>query len=105
MAEYLVSTEEDLSIEEQKWIFKCRVEDIQIKGNQRWKYENISCPSCMKNIDETQSHILNCEFLQGKNENLSYIPNYSELYNGELREQVYVSRLLKENYDRRVSDD
>ena len=53
MAEYLKNTEEDISIEEQKWIFKCRVEYINIKGNQRWKYEDISCPSCMTFFDET----------------------------------------------------
>ena len=105
MQEYLTNTEENMSIEEQKWIFKCRVEDMNIKANQRGKYEDISCPSCMKNVDETQSHILLCEYLLGKNENISYIPEYRELYDGELKEQIYVSRILKENYGRRVCED
>ena len=105
MAEYLISTEEDISIEERKWIFKCRVEDIDIKGNQRWKYTDISCSSCMKKIDETQIHLLNCEVLLGKNENISYIPEYSELYTGNLKEQAYVSRILKENHERRIFED
>ena len=30
------------------------------------KYKDISCPSCMKKVDETQSHILLCEYLLGK---------------------------------------
>ena len=33
MADYLTNTEENLTIKEQKWIFKCRVEDMKIKGN------------------------------------------------------------------------
>ena len=63
MAENLTNTKEDLTIEEQKWIFKCRVEDMKNKGNQQSKYEDISCPSCMKNVEETQRHILFCDFL------------------------------------------
>ena len=73
---------------------------MDIKGNQRWKYNDISCSSWVKNIDETQSHILNCEVLLRKNENMSYISEYSELYTGILNEQAYVSRILKENHER-----
>ena len=76
LPEYLSPNCEYLTIEEQKWIFKCRVEDIEIKGNQRWKFQDISCFSCKKNIDETQSHLLFCEYLLGKNENVIYIPTY-----------------------------
>ena len=78
---------------------------MDIKGNQRWKYNDISCSSCMKKIDETQIHLLNCEVLLGKNENISYIPEYSELYTGNLKEQAYVSRILKENHERRIFED
>ena len=91
-----------MSIEEQKWLFKCKVEDMDIKGNNRWKYQDISCSSCQRNIDETQYHILNCKFLMGKNENLTYSPEYEELYNGDIKEQLYVSKLLRENVNRRV---
>ena len=34
----------------------------------------------------------------GKNEIISYIPSYKELFGNELEEQVYVSRILKENF-------
>ena len=104
IAYYLSAHEEDITIEDKKWIFKCRVEDINIKGNQRWKYENIYCNSCKENIEETQEHILYCQFLLGQNENVTYIPNYNELFNGNLQEQLYVARLLKENMSKRVSD-
>ena len=52
-----------MSREEQELILKCRVEDVNIKGNQLWKYEDISCPSGMKNVDEAQSHTLFCEYM------------------------------------------
>ena len=102
MADYLNPNEEHISIEEQKWLFKCKVEDMDIKGNNRCKYQDISCSSCQRNVDETQYHILNCKFLMGKNENLTYLPEYEERYNGDIKEQLYVSKLLKENFNRRV---
>ena len=103
MAEYLIPNSEKISIEERKWIFRCRVDDIDIKGNRRWQYEDISCSSCNMNIEETQFHLLNCKYLLGKNENISYIPDYSELFHGDIQEQVYISRILKENFNRRIS--
>ena len=49
MADYLSPNEEDMSIDEQKWLFNCKVEDIDIKANHKWKYNNIFCQSCKKN--------------------------------------------------------
>ena len=49
MAEYLSKNEEDMSIDEQKWLFNCKVEDIDFKANHKWKYNNIFCQSCNKN--------------------------------------------------------
>ena len=104
MADYLRPNEEDMTIDEQKWLIKCRTEDVDAKANHRWKYNDVFCSACMKNEIETQGHILFCDYLLGKNENVSYIPDYEELYHGELKEQIYVSRLLKENFDNRVPD-
>ena len=67
MAEYLLPNEENMSIEEQKWLFSCRVEDVDVKANHKWKYNNILCSSCNKNLIETQIHLLFCDFLLGKN--------------------------------------
>ena len=41
-----------------------------------------------KTIIETQTHILYCDTLLGKNENVTVIPQYEELYSEDLREQV-----------------
>ena len=98
MAEYLNPIDgEDFNIKERKWLFRCRVDDIEVKGNRRWFYQDISCTSCQKNVIETQFHLLFCEGLLGKNELVTYIPNYQDLYNGTPNEQIYTSRILKEN--------
>ena len=87
-----------------KWLFKCRVEYIEIKGNHRWKHNDITCRLCQKGVIETQVHLLYCETLLGQNENVNYIPAYKELYSEDLKDQLYVSRLLKDNFDRRISE-
>ena len=102
MAEYL-GPDGDMSIEEKKWLSKCRVEDIPIKANRRWKFENIICSSCDTDSDETQSHILECKTLIGPSEILTYIPNYRELFENDVEAQAYVSRLIKDNHGRIVT--
>ena len=104
IAKYLDDNEEEISIQERYWLFNCRVNDIDIKEKHRWKYENTSCSSCHKQCEETQQHLLFCSVLLGINENVTYIPEYSELYLGYLSEQIYVSRLLKENHTKRILD-
>ena len=91
-----------MTIEEKKWMFRCRVKDIDGKGNHRWKHKNISCFSCKKNIVKTQSDLLSCEHLLGNNENLTYISEYDKLYSGELEGQIYYARIFKENFQKRL---
>ena len=40
MAEYLAPTDLDISIDEKKWIFKTRTEDIYLSTNGRWMKED-----------------------------------------------------------------
>ena len=75
MANYLCPSDVNISIDEKKWLFKCRVEDIEVKANRRWQNDNISCLSCNFNVDETQSHILTCTYLIGQSKILTYIPS------------------------------
>ena len=42
LPEYLCPNNQDLTTEEQKWLFKCRVDDVNVKGNHSWKYPDIS---------------------------------------------------------------
>ena len=39
----------------------------------------------------------NAKYILGKNEKVSGITIYEDLFKGDLEEQVYISRLLKEN--------
>ena len=57
MVKYLSPNKEQILIEERKYIFRCRVDDIDVKGNRRWQYEDISCSLCKMNVEETQFHI------------------------------------------------
>ena len=67
------------------------------KGNFSWKYENHYCVSCKLDIRENNEHLLNCKKLLGNNGIISYIPSYEELFENKLDDQVYVSRILREN--------
>ena len=82
-------------------LFKSRTDDIDIRGNFKWKHEIFTCISCKENIPENTEHLLCCPILIGKNEIISYIPEYKELFSDIIEEQVYVSRILKENFLRR----
>jgi hypothetical protein len=34
----------------------------------------------------------------GKNELVAYIPDYTDLFGNDIDEQIYISRILKENF-------
>ena len=91
----------DLTIEEKQWIFKCRSNEIDIKANKKWKHTDISCISCKNPIPEDENHLIECLTLLGKNENISYIPNFIDMFEDDLEEQIYIARLLKENFETR----
>ena len=89
-----------MSKEEKKWLLKRRVEDIPVKTNRRWQFDNILCSFCNTNSEETQSHILECKTLIGPSKIVTYIPNYQKLFESNIESQAYVSRLLKDNHGR-----
>ena len=59
-SEYLTTTENDFSIEDRKWLFKCRLQDVDIP--KKWNNENIICKQC-PNIELNQIHLFECNFL------------------------------------------
>ena len=93
-SEYLTPIEHDFSIEEKKWLLKSRLEDIDIP--RKWNNENTICGNC-PNIEFNQKHLFECQFLLGKNEIVTYLPNYEDLFSIEEEEQAYISRIIKEN--------
>ena len=51
-AKYLSQKTEHLSIKERKLMFICRFEDIDVKENRKWQYEDMSCSSCKENMED-----------------------------------------------------
>ena len=85
-------------------LFQCRVSDIDVKANRTWKYFETHCVSC-KNIaiKETGLHILECKVLSDKNNQISYIPDYNDLFSKDIMEQIYTSRMMNEHMQIRKS--
>ena len=99
MAGYLSPSEVDMSISEKKWLMKCRIEDIDISCNLRWKQENTMCRNCIS-TEMSQQHLLQCKYLLGKCKIVTHIPEYIDIYKEDIEAQIYISRILKENYIR-----
>ena len=60
----------------------------------------MKCIACLK-YDETQEHLLQCDILLKGNKIISHIPSYNDLFSDNLGEKVNISRLLKENMNKR----
>ena len=93
--EYLTTKDYEFSIEEKKWLFKCRLEDIDIP--RKWKNESILCGKS-NDIEFDQRHLFECKYLIGKNETITYIPKYEDHFIDDLQEQIYASIIIRENY-------
>ena len=73
-----------------------------IKNNFKELYKpNLLCDYC-KISECDQKHLLECSELIGKNEILSYIPNYIDIVNdNDIREQEDIASLMIENLKRK----
>ena len=99
MAPYLSASDIEMSIDEKKWLYKCRIEDIDLEANRKWNNGNIQCKYC-PDTEMNQRHLLDCQYLIEKSEIISYIPDYNELFKEDIQEQLYISRILKDNHKR-----
>ena len=99
MADFLSPSQVNISIEEKKWLIKCRVEYIDISCNNRWKEENIYCSNCIS-TEMDQKHLLLCKSLMGENKISASIPVYEDLYADSIEKQVNTSRILKKHFTR-----
>ena len=62
-------------------------------------YANTLCQGCTLS-DSTTEHTLECVRLIGRNEIVTYLPNYHDIYGGDEDKQVYIARIMKENIRR-----
>ena len=95
--EYLNSSNLNISVNEKKWLFKCRVEDIDLPSNSRWRNEDTFCKNCLT-IEMNQSNLLSCQYLLEKNKITEEIPLYEDIFQEDISKQMTVCRILKKNF-------
>ena len=59
---YLLDTDVSISLDERKWLFKRRTDDIDIGENFKWKHEICTCISCKESIPENTEHLFYVPF-------------------------------------------
>ena len=92
-----------LSLKERQFLFQCRVNDIDVRANRSWKYKETHCLACKdESRKETGRHILDCKVLCSENDDLSYIPSYTDLFSSNVQEQVYTCQIFNKNLQRAV---
>ena len=95
MSNYLQENDFGFSVEERQNLFRCRMDDIDVKANRSWKYENTNSMAC-KEQRQTENQLL-CQPLLNKNCKVTYIPSYNELFRDSIEDQMYTSNILWEN--------
>ena len=100
MQTYLGSEDIDITNEERKLIFQLRTKMcFKIKTHFRNMYANTICEGCHLN-ESTTKHTLECVRLIGRNEIVTYLPSYHDIYGEDEDEQVYIARIIKDNISR-----
>ena len=94
---YFNSSNLNISVNEKKWLFKYRVEDIDLSSNSRWRNKDTFSKNCLT-IEMNQSHLLSCQYLLEKNEITEEIPLYEDIFQKDISKQLTVCRLLKKNF-------
>ena len=97
MADYLQPNELDFSNDVACFLAKLQTRMVKVKCNFKNMHLDLICKTCMKS-ECTQEHLLYCEPLLGKNELVSYIPEYNEIWNGNIGEKLYIAQIMYENY-------
>ena len=59
---YLMDTDVSISLDERKWLFKRRTDNINIGENFKWKHEICTCISCKESIPENTEHLFYVPF-------------------------------------------
>ena len=103
MQNYLTEENEEVNNFERKLIFQLRTKmHFKIKSHFRNMHFDVICEGC-RMTESTTQHTLECQNLIRQNELVTYIPNYKDLYETDVEEQVYIARILKDNL-RRLPD-
>ena len=60
MAKYLTPMDYEISIDKNKWLFQCRIKDVDLYTNRKWNNEIDICMNCPQQIMD-QRHPLECK--------------------------------------------
>ena len=93
---------EEVTHEMAKFILKIQCQMVEgVKMNFKDKYKpNLICDACNKS-ECTQTHLLECSVIIQGNDLVMHIPRYEEIFGDDLREQVYIAYIMKENVRRK----
>ena len=96
LADYLQPSETELSIELAKFIVEIQTRMIrEVKCNFPNEHASLICDLCEEQCN--QQHLLECKQLLGGNELLTYIPDYGDIFDGDLEEKLYIGQLMMNN--------
>ena len=59
-------------------------------------FDQLKCNACEKE-EESQEHIIKCEELLKRNEEVVLVPVYGKIFNGNVKEQVQIARIFQQN--------
>ena len=90
----------NINNDERKLILQLRTKmNFKVKSHFRRMHIDTICDGC-RIAESTTEHSLECQTLLGKNELVTYLPNYTDLYGNDENEQVNIARILIENMKR-----
>ena len=96
MRKYLQPSQHNQTKEESQLVFKLRSRMTDLKTNYKGIYDDYGCSACGK-AEESQSHILECEELQSRNEEIYKSLKFENIFDGNVKEQLKIARIFKQN--------
>ena len=87
---------------EAKFTFHAKCRMLKIKQNFSQSYKSHFCPVCKnENLKDDQQHLLQCDKLVSDSIIIANLPEYEDLFCNEVKKQVVIVKLLKENFEKR----
>ena len=85
----------DRNIDVSKMIYKARGQTLDIKAQKRWKYEDVLCEGCHKNI-ESGEEVLRCENFGENDQQIEYSWFFSDIVSKQiLAGKIMIKKLKK----------
>ena len=98
MKKYLKPNSMKMKKEEKQTIFKLRCRTTDLKTNFKGMYDFLECSACGLE-EESQKHILECSVLLSLNEESEETPNYANLFEGDIEDQMKIAKQFIDNME------